>query len=174
MVDVSQSHRTLRRVEHDPAAAAAPAAAAGPNLDLSVLVDPIALLTENDIRWLNFLCKKKYSDRYDSSTTETWFRNIVLKSPMTFYATRTEHAFQISMLSVMPWLPAEPECIELFVCADDGYGWEALKLLRDSIEWARKRRCTVWRLSSDPSSDVEALARRLGATEISPRYTIRF
>jgi len=75
---------------------------------------------------------------------------------------------------VMPWLPAEPECIELFVCADDGKMWQALKLLRDSIDWARKRRCAMWRLSSDTDSDLVGLAKRLGVTEISPRYTIRF
>lgn len=132
------------------------------------------LLTEHDIPWLNYLCKKKYSNRYDSSTTENWFRNIVLKSPLTFHAIRTQNAFLIDMLSVMPWLPAEPENIVVFVCADDGASWEALKLLRDSIAWARSRRCAIWRLSSDTETDLVAIAKRLGVTEISPRYCIRF
>jgi hypothetical protein len=74
----------------------------------------------------------------------------------------------------MPWLPSEPECIVLFVCADDGAGWEALRLLRDSIAWARGRKCAVWRLSSDTDAELVMLARRLGITEISPRYCIRF
>jgi hypothetical protein len=78
------------------------------------------------------------------------------------------------MLSVMPWLPAEPEAILLFVCADEDRGWQALRLLRDSVAWARKRRCAMWRLSSETDADLVMLAKRLGATEISPRYTIRF
>ena len=132
------------------------------------------LLTEHDLPWLIFLCKKRYSNRYDSSTTETWFRNIVLKSPLTFYATRTENAFQISMLSVMPWTPAEPECIVVFACADSGKGWQIIRLLRDSIAWARRRRCTIWRLSSDTDAEMVAIGKRLGAIEISPRYCIYF
>jgi hypothetical protein len=175
VVDSHQSHRALRRVEHDSAPAPAPAAAASTNLEVPVLVnDEVRLLTEHDIPWLSFLCKKRYSNRYDSATTENWFRNIVLKSPLTFYATRTEDAFHISMLSLMPWLPAEPECIVLFVCAEDNKGWQAVKLLRDSIAWARKRRCTIWRLSSDTDAELVAVAKRLGVTEISPRYCMRF
>ena len=144
-------------------------------MDLPVLVnEPIRLLTEHDIPWLNFLCKKRYSNRYDSSTTENWFRNIVLKSPMTFYPTRTDLAFQITMLSVMPWLPAEAEANLIFVCADDGGLWEAMKLLRDSIEWSRHRKCAMWRLASDTEVEFPGIAKRLGCTEISPRYLIRF
>ena len=175
MVYISESHGALRRESGDIAGTTDPAAAPSTDNQIPVLVNrEPQLITEHDIPWLNYICKKRYSNRYDSSTTENWFRNIVLKSPMTFYATRMSDAFQISMLSVMPWLPAEPECIELFVCADDGKMWQALKLLRDSIDWARKRRCAMWRLSSDTDSDLVGLAKRLGVTEISPRYTIRF
>lgn len=134
----------------------------------------IRLLTEHDIEWLNYLCKKKYSNRFDAATTENWFRNIALKSPLTFYCTRTDNAFQILMLSVMPWLPAEPEANCIFVCADEGAMWEALRLLRDSIDWAKKRKCAMWRLSSDTEVEFPGVARRLGCTEISPRYLIRF
>lgn len=141
-------------------------------MDVPVLV--IRNLTENDLPWLTYLCKRRYSNRYDSSATENWFRNIVLKSPLTFHYTRTDNAFQISMLSLMPWLPAEPECSVIFACAEEGYGWDVIRLMRDSIEWARRRRCTVWRLSSDTEVDFVALAKRLGCDEISPRYIMRF
>ena len=174
MVDVHQSHGALRRDGRDAAEPADVPASTGANLDVPVLVNEPRLLTEHDISWLNYICKKRYSNRYDSSTTENWFRNIVLKSPMTFHATRTPDAFQITMLSVMPWLPAEPEAIVLFVCADDGKLYQAVKLMRDSIEWSRKRRCAIWRLSSDTDIELVALAKRLGVTEISPRYCIRF
>ena len=93
---------------------------------------------------------------------------------MTFYATRTDNAFQITMLSVMPWLPAEPEAILIFACADEHQGMQVVRLLRDSIAWARGRRCAIWRLSSDTDADLLLIAKRLGASEISPRYCIRF
>lgn len=145
-------------------------------MEVPVLVrdEKVRLLTENDLPWLIYLCKKRYSNRFDSSTTENWFRNIVLKSPMTFYPTRTENAFQITMLSVMPWLPAEPEANVIFVCADTGGMWEALRLLRDSIEWAKGRKCSIWRLTSDTEHEFPGVAKRLGCQEISPRYLIRF
>jgi len=135
------------------------------------LLEPWAL-GENDLPWLISLCKKKYSGRYDSISTETWFRNVVLKNPLMFHPTRLAHSFQISMLTCTPWLPAEFECHIVFVCAQDGYLWEAMRLMRASIDWARMRKCTRWRISSDTEFEFEGFARRLGASEISPRYTL--
>ena len=137
----------------------------------AVLLDPW-MLTENDLPWLIFLCKKKYDLRFYSVTTEGWFRNIVLKSPLMFYPIRLVNSFMISMLSCNPWTPSEFECNVVFVCADDGAMWEAVKLLRASIEWARLRKCKRWRLSSDTDFDLAPMARRLGATEVAPRFTL--
>jgi hypothetical protein len=148
--------------------------------DLSVLVDgrqlavvEPKLLTEDDVPWLYHLMRKKYSHRYDAITTEGWFRNLVLKQPMVYLPQRTNHAFCISMMTFVPWLPAEYECTVVCVCADDGSMWEAVKLIRSAIEWARKRKCMYFRMSSDTDTDLAAFARRLGAEEISPRFSIR-
>jgi hypothetical protein len=138
-----------------------------------ILVEPW-LLTENDIPWLTDLCKRRYSNQYDSVTTEGWFRNIVLKQPVVFYPARMPNAFCISMLSLVPWLPSTVECNIVFVCAEHGALWEAMKLLRSSIAWAKMRGCTLWRLSSDTDYDLSPMAERLGAKEISPRYVVRF
>lgn len=146
-------------------------------MDVPVLVnepEPIRLLTEHDIPWLVYLCKKKYSNRFDAATTENWFRNVCLKQPLTFYPTRSDSAFQITMLNLMPWTPAEPDATVIFVCADDGAMWEAMRLMRDSIAWSKTRKCTVWRLSSDTEVEFPGIAKRLGCTEISPRYLLRF
>ena len=146
----------------------------GPVADaVSVLVKP-RLLTEDDVPWLFYLCRKKYSQRYDAAATELWFRNIVLKSPILYLPQRTDNAFCISMLTVQTWLPAEFECHIMFMCADDGAMWEAMKLIRASIEWAKSRRCTVWKVASDTDIELAAMARRVGATEVYPRYTLRF
>jgi hypothetical protein len=72
----------------------------------------------------------------------------------------------------VPWLPAEFEANVVAVCADDGGMWEALRLLRVSVEWGKRRKCSSWRLTSE-NNDLAMLARRLGATEISPRFQMR-
>lgn len=132
------------------------------------------LLVEEDIPWIIELSVRRYGKDYDYATTEGWFRNIVLKQPVLFHPVRTEHAFCISMLSVLPWMPHLAECNVVFICADDGYMWEAMHLLRASIAWGRRRRCTMWRLSSETEYDVYQIAKRLGATEQSPRYGLKY
>lgn len=146
---------------------------AAPETGSRVLVEPW-LLTEEDIPWLFQLGRKKYSAKYDAVTTEGWFRNIVLKQPVMFHPVRMPNAFCISMLSIMPWLPAEAECNVVFICCDDGCMWEGMKLLRASIAWGKLRRCAIWRLSSDTDYDLQGMATRLGAKEISPRFCLRY
>lgn len=132
------------------------------------------LLAESDVPWMFQLFAKRYEGyAYDPVGAEGWFRNRVLKEPMLFCAQRTNNAFCISMLSVTPWMPADYETNVIVICAEDNATWESVKLLRSSVEWAKLRRCKVWRISSDTSNDVALLARRLGADEISPRYVLR-
>ena len=139
-------------------------------MGLPVLVRP---LTEADIPWLHRVCAKRYPrDKFDPEGTEGWFRNIVLKSPLLFLPIRTDNAFLIAMLCCVPWTPADFETNVIMVCADDGAMWEALRLLRVSVEWARRRKCSAWRLTSE-NDDLTALARRIGATETSPRFNLR-
>ena len=176
MVDIQQSSPALHGESGNVPAtngSAAPDNAGGvvPRSGVSVLVEP-RLLCEDDIGWLAYLCKKRYSHRYDQFGTENWFRNVVLKQPGLFLPIRTQNAFSIALIAYIPWTPAEIECNMAFVCADDGAMWEALKLMRASIEWARLRRCKKWRMSSDTEYDFSAIARRLGATELSPRFTL--
>jgi hypothetical protein len=137
----------------------------------TALLEPWALC-ESDLPWLKNLFGKKYPSGYDAIAAESWFRNIVLKQPMMFRPVRLANSFAISMLSCMPWLPSEFECHVVAVCADDGAMWECLRLLRDSVGWARLRKCSRWRLSSDTEHDLFNFAKRLGATEISPRFTL--
>lgn len=140
--------------------------------DLSVLVEP-RLLTEDDIPFCFYLSERRYEARFDRITTEGWFRNIVLKQPLMFLPQRMDNSFCISSLSVAPWLSAEVECNMVFIVAEDGAMWEAMKLLRASIAWARYRRCTTWRMSSDTDVKLDMMARRLGCKELSPRFTLR-
>lgn len=141
------------------------------NDEEAVLLEPW-LLSETDLPWLISLGKKRYGGDYDYVTVEGWFRNLVLKNPMMFHPIRLANSFMIGMLSCVPWLPSEFECSVVFICADDGAMWEAMKLMRASIEWAKLRKCKRWRFTSDTEYDLAPFARRLGVTEISPRFTL--
>lgn len=122
---------------------------------------------------MRVVAAKRYpSDQFDHFAAEGWIRNTVLKSPILFLPVRTDNAFLIAMLSTVPWTPAEFEVNVMMVCADHGAMWEAIGLLRASINWARLRKCSNWRLTSE-NDDLTMLARRVGATEISPRFTLR-
>lgn len=122
---------------------------------------------------MHALGKKRYPGRFDSIGAENWFRNICLKQPLIFYPARLTNSFCISMLSIQPWIPSEWECNIVFICCDDGCMWEGMRLLRSSIAWAKSRKCSTWKISSDTDTDLAAMAKRLGATEIFPRYALR-
>ena len=117
---------------------------------------------------------RRYPGRYDRLGTEMWFRNIVLKGPMMFLPIRSANAFCIAMISTTPWMPQAPECNVVLVCAEEGCMWEAIMLLRASIEWGKRRRCALWRLSSETDFDLAPIAHKLGATEANVRYVLRF
>lgn len=131
------------------------------------------LLTEADIAWMLDLGRRRYSNRFDLMATEAWFRSIVMKAPLVFLPVRLDDAFLIAALNIIPWVPGELEANVVMVAADEGCMYQALELLRFSIEWAKKRRATEWRLTSETEVELGPLAKRLGAKELSPRYCLR-
>jgi hypothetical protein len=98
----------------------------------------------------------------------------VLKQPVLFHPMRTENAFCITLLSCPPWLPAQYEATVMLIYADKGAVYEAIKLLKESIEWGRSRKCVLWRVSSETDYDLAPLAKRIGADEESPRFILRY
>jgi hypothetical protein len=131
------------------------------------------MVTEDDVPWMLEVGRRRYSSRFDLDSTAGWMRNVVLKSPLLFYPARTENAFAVSMLSCAPWLPAEFEVNLILICADNGAMWDALRLMRNSMEWAKRRKATLWRFCSETDYDLAPLARRLHVTELTPRFVKR-
>jgi hypothetical protein len=130
------------------------------------------LLVEDDLPWLHYLFGKRYPKHYDRATTERWFRSFVVKDPLNMFAARTDDAFLVALTAVLPWIPGEPEVNVVGLCAEEDCGWQVVRLLRASIDWARKRNAARWRINTDTDYDVGALALRVGAHEISPRFEI--
>lgn len=131
------------------------------------------LITDADVPWMVELAHRRYSNRFDHQAGEMWVRGVVLRSPLMFWPMRTDNAFLIAMLSIEPWLPTETRCHVAMICADHDCMWEAVGLLRASIEWARRRRCAEWRIESATDFDLAPIALKLGAKEISPRHVLR-
>lgn len=119
------------------------------------------------------LGRRRYTQGFDAMAMEAWFRNTVLKQPLIWLYVRLDHAFMLGVINIIPWIPGELEFTVILVVADEGYMWEAVELLRFSIEWSRKRRIVDWRLSSETENELGAIAKRLGAAQLSPRYSLR-
>jgi hypothetical protein len=130
-------------------------------------------MTVADLPWLNKVCIARYPKRFDAHTTSAWFKNLVLSNPLQFLAIRSDHAFVVAHLEAMPWTAFELEVSVMFTCCEEGVRsgvWEALNLLKQSMEWGRQRKAVRWHLWSDTSFDLGPFAQRLGCEQASSRY----
>jgi len=118
------------------------------------------------------LSLKRYPRDYDIDTAERWVRNNVLQSPIAYQAIRTDRAFMISMLNVLPWKPGDPEVNVMAVCAEPDAGMDVFRLARASIEWGRKRKAWRWYIVGETSFDLEPIARRVGSTGHMKRHYV--
>jgi hypothetical protein len=130
------------------------------------------LLTEGDLPWLVNLGKRRYSTAFDAFSTEMWFLNNVLKSPLIFFPARTDHAFTICMIITDAWLPGLRICNNLLLNSEEGAVWEEITLMRAALEWARKRQCAEYRIWSDTAVDLAPVAVRVGAQPTAVRHTV--
>lgn len=108
---------------------------------------------------------------FDQTTAEGWFTTEVLPKFGLYLPIRTPDAFLIALLNAAPWNLAKMECIVLLLVSDEDAIWQAIHLLRLSLEWARMRGAAHWRYWQD-NSDAGVLARRVGAKLDTPRYRI--
>lgn len=111
---------------------------------------------------------RRYGD-YDPGAAMSWLMGM-LQEPRGFML-RTDGAFIIGGIIVAPWHPTRLECHVLVICAEPGAHWQAVKLLRRSVAWAREHGCQTWRTSSD-YADIDPLCRRVGAVPTQPRYVL--
>ena len=128
------------------------------------------LAQDGDVEWMADLSRRRYPGNYDIEAAEMWFRNIVLKQPMVFYPIRTDHAFMVTLIALLPWLPGEPEANVVMLCAEDGHVWDSIKLARASLDWAIRRNCFKWGFNSDTTFDIGPIAERMGLVARNPRY----
>lgn len=118
------------------------------------------------------LAKRRYPANFDIEAAELWLRNIVMRQPMVFYPIRTDHAFMVTFISLMPWRPSEPEANVALLCSEEGWIWDSIKLARASLDWAYRRNCCKWGFNSDTEFDIGPIAKRMGIIELRPRYVV--
>ena len=127
--------------------------------------------TADDLPWILSLAHRRYTNTPDPGTSLAWLAKVIL-SPQWALAIRSEGAFLAALLEAPPWWPNERECHVAVLVADKGCHWQAVRLLRDSIAWARGKGCCRWWLSSETYYDFEMLARRVGAKPRVMKYEI--
>lgn len=131
------------------------------------------LITDFDVPWMADLARRRYDSRYDFIAGEMWVRGIVLKSPQVYLPIRTKNAFLIGLCTTVPWRPQEVETNVVMLAADHGAMWEAVTLCRASLEWAKRRKAIIWRITSETDFDLGPIAVRLGAAKEPSRYVVR-
>lgn len=127
----------------------------------------------DDVAWMVELAARRYPPAFDVVAGGVWVTDYVLKQPEQFFPVRTDNAFVVTMINVIPWLPKEPEANVIMCCAEENCAWEAIRLLRVSLFWAKRRECAEWRFRTATDFDVGPLARRMGAFELPPCYAVR-
>jgi hypothetical protein len=126
------------------------------------------LLIKDDLPWMIELARRRFR-AFDPVAAQSWFVNEVMTNDR-YFAVRTEDAFLIAVLSSMPWT-SRTEAIVLILITADGKPWQVVRLLRESINWARRRKAAHWHFWMD-DADAGALARRVGARENTNRYRV--
>ena len=107
---------------------------------------------------------------FDPGRMLSWLA-ATLQNPQAL-AIRTDHAFLIGSIAIPVGQPKDRGFHVLYVCAAEGHHWETVRLLRDSISWARGSGCMEWWVSSETAVDIEPLAKRVGAKPRVMRYRL--
>lgn len=131
-------------------------------------LDTPRAMTPQDLPWALSLAYDRYAP-FDPGAGAIFYLNC-LKSEVTLKIRRS-HAFLIATVNAPAWRPVEKEAHVLVLCAVEGYHWQAVNLLRESLSWARGQGCRHWRFSSDTTYPVDALCRRIGAKR-EARYLV--
>lgn len=128
-------------------------------------------ITADDIPWIVSLCQRRYGllGYYDFGAGLVALTQAMRLT--TAQAIRSDHGFLVADVEFASWKPKRRECHVLAICIEEGHHWEAAKLLRVNIVWAREQGCVRWLLSSETEHGVASLADRVGA-RVEPRYVI--
>lgn len=129
-------------------------------------------ITVDDLPWVLSLGSRRYKDGDPGGALVALSQ--AMRSP-TALAIRSDYGFLVANINIVGWYPQKRNCYVLAVCVEEGHhSWDAIKLLRASVEWAKEQKCERWWFTSDleHEREVASLAERLGAWVV-PHYVIK-
>ena len=118
-------------------------------------------ITADDVPWVISLGSRRYSGEYDPGGGLVALAQAMRLS--TALAIRSDHGFLVANILQSVWAPKKRECHVLAICCEEAHPWDAVKLLRASVEWAREQKCLRWLVSSETEHSITRLAWRVGA-----------
>lgn len=130
----------------------------------------IRKLTIDDIPWVLSLAHERYAGWDPGGALTFLVQALNARENMLLLCGTGRDAFLVATRVAPPWYPKRWECQVMVVCAKPGAHWQAMKLLRCSVAWAKLHGCLRWRFYSETEHDVGPLCRRLGATTENPHY----
>ena len=122
-----------------------------------------------DVPWALSLAHRRYKAGYDPGGALLAVMNAI-NSPNAL-ALRSDHGFLGAHVAFPLWRPEQRDCMVVVLFTEEGHHWEAVRMLRYSVVWAREQKCSRWFLGGDGDKSLAALARRLGAGTM-PVYRI--
>lgn len=140
-------------------------------MDGSVIAASQHRVVADDIPWMLSLAHQRYGS-FDPGGALNFLLQALRSPDLLMLRDQHKTSFLIAATVTPPWYPDKSECHVMVLCAKPGAHWAAVRLLRESMAWAKLRNCLRWRFYSETGQDVGALCRYLGATPDSPRYVI--
>lgn len=126
-------------------------------------------ITADDVPWGMSLAHRRYDEAFDPGGALIAIGQ-ALRSPKAL-AIRSDHGFLVADILTPGWYPKQKNCRIVWLCMEESYHWEAVKLLRASIAWAKDHGCQRWIFTSETDVPIAALAERVGA-RVEPSYVI--
>lgn len=126
----------------------------------------------DDVPWLLSLAYKRYG-AFDPGWVLLRLAEAMSRKHDWLVA-RSARAFVIANLFLPPWRECQPECNIVVLCAEPGAVWDAVRVARYSVEWAKEKGCLHWWLGSETSYDISPIAKRIGASQAMPRFRMDF
>lgn len=126
--------------------------------------------TLEDADWLVDLARLQYPDVAEENIRD-WLNGLaVAQSPDIFFI-RNDHAALVATLQRPFYAPDKPDVQLLFVMAHPNRDFAGYRLMEAMLDWARSLGASV-HFGAQCGADMESIARRLGAVQDEPSWTI--
>jgi len=115
------------------------------------------------------IARESYGRKFDPQKAQN-FGLTALLSPQVG-AFRDDDAFCMVGLSTF-WWESETRANVMFLAVRKRQAWQAVKVMRAALQWAKSKGAGSFEFGEETGMRMEAIARRIGATQNRPSYRI--